>query len=268
MTRQEISLDHPIAHGRTADIYDWGEGYILKLFHNWFELEDIEYELRIARAVHANGVRTPAIKELIQVDGRNGLIYERANGESMMTMFQRKPWRVFKYSRILARLHAEMHECVFEADIPQQHTKLRYKINHAEALDASLKDSLLNALDSLPEGDRVCHGDFHPANVLVSGNDATVIDWIDSSRGNPLADVARTTVIFIGGVETDQIPNPLAKIFIRLFHAGYMREYFRLRPHGLEEYHRWLPIVAAGRLTERMPELEKWLIQQAEKVKV
>ena len=44
---KEISLDKPIAHGRTADVYDWDDGHILKLFHNWFELENIEYELKI-----------------------------------------------------------------------------------------------------------------------------------------------------------------------------------------------------------------------------
>ena len=51
---KEISIDHPIAHGRTADVYDRNDGNILKLFYNWFELQNIEYELKIARAVHAN----------------------------------------------------------------------------------------------------------------------------------------------------------------------------------------------------------------------
>lgn len=266
MNTPEISLDNPIARGRTANVYDWGDKYVLKLFHNWFEFENIEYELKIARAVHASGVKTPAVGELLQIEGQHGLIYERAGGESMLTMFQRKPWMVFAYSRLLARLHKQMHECVFKADVPHQHRKLQSKINHADALSVSLKNSLLNALASLPEGDRVCHGDFHPANVLLSEKDATVIDWIDASRGNPLADVARTTIIFLGAAETDQTPNPFLKMFIKLSHAAYLREYFRLYPNGRDEYRRWLPIVAAARLTEGMPELEKWLIQQAQKV--
>ncbi len=257
------SLNKPIAHGRTADVYDWDDGHILKLFHDWFELENIEYEQKIARAVHASGVQTLAVGDLIQVDGHNGLLYERAEGESMLVMFQRKPWMVFTYSRLLAKLHAQMHECVFNAEVPPQQAKLKNKINHADALSASLKSTLLDTLNSMPNGDRVCHGDFHPANVLISENNATVIDWIDASRGNPLADVARTTVIFLGAVETNQISNPVAKIFLRLFHTRYLREYFRLRPHVGNEYHRWLPIIAAARLTEEMPELEKWLVEQA-----
>ena len=261
----EISLDKPIAHGRTADVYEWDEKHVIKLFHDWFGLEDIEYELKIARAVHASGVKTPAVKDLIQVYGRNGLVYERADGDSMIAVFQRKPWMVISFSRILARLHADMHACVFNADVPDQSRKLEHKIQHADALPTPLKTALLNSLHFLPDSDRVCHGDFHPANVLISGDKATVIDWIDAARGNPLADVARTTIIFLGSANTTQTPNPIIKVFTRLSHAVYLREYFRLRPGGQDEYRRWLPIVAAGRLTEGMPELEKWLVEQAEK---
>ena len=261
---KEIPLDHPIAHGRTADVYDWDEGHILKLFHNWFEFQNIEYEFNIARAVHTSGVQSPAVKELVQVQGRNGLIYERVAGESMLDMFQRKPWNMFAYARILAQLHIQMHKCVFNADgIPAQRKRLQNKINHADALSTSLKDSLLNTLQSLPEGDRVCHGDFHPANVLISGHNARVIDWMDASRGNPLADVARTSIILLGAAESEEIPNPFIKILVKIFHSIYLSHYFRLRPGGEDEYHRWLPIIAGARLSEGIPELEKWLVKQA-----
>jgi len=259
----KFMLDKPLARGRTADVYRWDDKHVLKLFHNWFEFEDIQYEFRIAHAVHASGVKTPAVKELIQVEGRNGLIYERVDGRSMVEIFSHKPWLVFSYSRVLAKLHGEMHECVFKAEVPHQYDKLRNKINHADVLTTSLKNKLLTELESLPRAERVCHGDFHPANVLITGDDAIVIDWIDAARGNPLADVARTSIIFLGAASTRQIPNPVDKLFTKISHALYLREYFRLRPHGQDEYRRWLPVVAAGRLTEGMTELETWLLEQA-----
>ena len=264
---KEISLDKPIAHGRTADVYDWDEGHILKLFHNWFELPNIEYERKIASAVHASGVKAPAVKELVHVQGRNGLIYERVAGNSMLDMFQRKPWMVFTYSSLLAKLHVQMHECVFDADrIPSQRKRLENKINHTDVLPASLKTSLLDSLQSLPDGDRVCHGDFHPANVLISGKDARVIDWMDASRGNPLADVARTSIILLGAAETEEIPNPFIKGLVKIFHSIYLKHYFRLRSGSEDEYRRWVPIIAGARLREGIPELEKWLVKQASKV--
>lgn len=264
---RQIPLDRPLARGRTADVHAWEDGYILKLFHNWFSREDIEYEQRIARAVHASGVKTPAVGDLVQVEGRSGLVYERVEGISMLDMFQQKPWRVIQFGRILADLHAQMHTCIFEADVPPLHKKLAFKLRRADALPTPLKTALTTRLLALPDGDRVCHGDFHPANVLMNGDDATVIDWIDASRGNPLADVARTSIITLGAVASSQIPNPMLKVFVRVFHAAYLRHYFRLRPGGDEEYRRWLPIVAAARLNENIPELEKWLVTQAENVR-
>jgi uncharacterized protein (TIGR02172 family) len=261
-----ISVDHPLARGRTADVHAWEDGHILKLFHNWFSLEDIEYEQKIARAVHASGVKSPAVGDLVQVEGRNGLIYERVEGVSMLEMFQQKPWRVIQFGKTLAELHAQMHECIFDADVPLQRKKLQHKIKSANALPVYLKPKLLDALDSLPNGDRVCHGDFHPANVLITKNDSTIIDWIDATRGNPLADVARTSIITLGAAASSQIPQSVLKVFVRVFHSAYLKHYFRLRPGGKEEYRRWLPIVAGARLNENIPELEKWLVEQAGKI--
>ncbi|MBL8063659.1 MAG: phosphotransferase [Anaerolineales bacterium] len=265
MNTKPISLDQPLARGRTADAFEWDDGHILKLFHNWFPLEDIEYEMKIARAVYDSGVKSPAVHELVQVQGRNGLVYERVRGESMLAMFQRKPWLAFTYARTFARLHAQMHECVIDADVPKQHRRLQSKIRDANALPVLVKASLLRSLEEMPDGDRVCHGDFHPANVLLSESDSTIIDWIDASRGNPAADVARTSIILLGALANKQIRNPLMRIFIRFFHRTYLREYTRL--HGLDEfeYRRWLPIVAGARLSENIPELEKWLVQQAKR---
>ncbi|MBI4732425.1 MAG: hypothetical protein HY781_09960, partial [Chloroflexi bacterium] len=52
------------------------------------------------------------------------------------------------------------------------------------------------------------------------------------------------------------------KTFVRLFHAVYLRRYFQLRTSGEAEYRRWLPVVAAARLSENIPELEGWLLEQ------
>ncbi len=263
---KHISLDHPLARGRTADVYKWDDDHVLKLFHHWFPLEDAEYELRIAQAVHASGIKSPVAHELIQVNGRTGLVYDRVNGESMAAMLQHKPWKVFACAKTLAQLHAQMHEVVSDADMPKQHGKLQRKIENAPALPTPLKTALLTVLHSLPESDRVCHGDFHFENVLLTESEPAIIDWMDASCGNPLADVARTSIILLGIVESREMHNPLLKFFLRIFHSTYLREYFRLRPQGWAEYIRWLPIVAGARLSEQIPELEGWLIVKAEEV--
>jgi Ser/Thr protein kinase RdoA (MazF antagonist) len=264
---KQISLDSPLARGRTADIFEWEDGQVLKLFHNWFSRENVEWEKQISHAVHVSGVSAPdVIGDIIQVEGRNGLIYERVAGISMPELMQRQPLKVITVAKRFARLHAQMHEHVFTADVPTQCSKFEYRLQHLEVLSSPLRTKLLERLASLPDSERVCHGDFHPANVLVTPTGDAVIDWIDASRGNPLADVARTSIIFLGSLGSGQVPNPIVRALVRAFHSAYLKEYFRLRPGGEDEYRLWLPIVAAARLSEGIQELEKWLLEQAEKV--
>ena len=43
----------------------------------------------------------------------------------------------------------------------------------------------------------ICHGDFHPYNLLAKDGEVTaILDWSSSSVGDPAADVASTLVIF------------------------------------------------------------------------
>ena len=254
--------ERPIAVGRTAEVYNWQNGQVLKLYHDWFSLEAIQYEQRIARAVFASGLSVPAVGELIQANGRNGLIYQRVEGVEMWDMIGRQPWLLLRYAQKLAELHSETHAAKLPVDLPAQHQRLRDKINSAKVLPSDLRSKTLAALENMPAGARICHGDFHPGNILLAGQKTTIIDWFDATLGNPLADLARTTILLQGGI-SKQVQNPWHKILIRALHARYIRHYFSLRTGGEREYKRWLPIVAAARLSENIAELESWLLEKA-----
>jgi len=263
---RDMKLDSPIAYGRTAEIYAWKDDQVLKLFHNFFTVDDIKYEQQIAQAIHASGLPVPYVGNIVQVKERTGLEYQRMEGNTMMELIFRKFWMGAHYARRMAQLHAEMHASTITVEIPKQHERLRRKIHQADELDGDLRHKILTELDTMPKGDRLCHGDFHPGNILVTAQGEVIIDWIDSTMGNPLADLARTTIITLGAAASSQIPNPVVKVVIRLIHSIYRRHYFSLRPGKEDEYVCWLPIVAAARLSEGMPELERLLVSQTKRV--
>ncbi len=183
----------------------------------------------------------------------------------MLQALGKKPWLVFRYARRMAGLHASMHASSISPELPDQHGRLARKIQNAAPLPLPVRSRAIDALSALPSGDRICHGDFHPGNILLSSNGEIVIDWIDASRGNPLADVARTSILALGFAATDPSLLKLNGHFIRLFHAIYVRQYFLLAPGGKSQYRRWLPVVAAARLSEGITELEDWLLQTVRK---
>ena len=256
-----VSLGDPIALGRTAEVYAWEEGQVLKLFHDWVPIDQVEYEAHITRAVHAAGLPVPAVGEIIETGGRLGLVYERVDGAPMGETHVAKPWTLPRFARVLAGLHADMHAGGIAPDLPSQRQRLEDKIRNAQTLPADLREVVLNALGQMPDGDRLCHGDFHPGQVLMASRGPVIIDWIDATLGNPLADVARSSVIILG--LGPSVPW-LLRVAARWFHAVYLKCYFQLRPGGREEFTAWRPIIAAARLSENILELQEWLLLQAE----
>jgi hypothetical protein len=211
---------------------------------------------------------------------RYGLEYQRIYGKSMFKLFQHKPWNIFRYARRMAKLQATLHASTIKVGIPSQRQKMAQAIQHAGALPAALRSKVLAALESMPDGDRLCHGDFWPANILMTAEGEIIIDWFRASCGNPLADLARTTNLMLGFTSTAQIQRPfltfgstktsrmmnsLFQVLIRICYPGYINYYFKLSPGDEHEYQRWLSIVAAARLADAIPELEQMLISQVEK---
>ncbi len=258
-----MSLGKPIAYGRTAEVYPWEEGRIIKLFHPTFPAQAVRYEAQLARAVHRAGLPVPAVGRVLQVDGRWGLTYERVDGPSMLEELRSRPWKLIRSARLLAELQARMHATKLEVDLPSQQERLREKIGQAPGLGPDLRETLLEALGKLAPGDRLCHGDFHPDNVLITGRGPVVIDWIDASLGNPLADLARTSVI-LRGVGASGKGSWAQKMLLKWYHQLYLRRYFDLRGGEGQEYRAWYPIVAAARLSEGIENLEEWLRAEAE----
>ena len=81
----------------------------------------------------------------------------------------------------------------------------------------------------------ICHGDFHPQNILMLGNVvAGVLDWPNAIVAEPEFDVAATSVILrFVPVQLAAIPAPvrwLAAIGQPILAARYLSGYRRRRP--------------------------------------
>jgi len=245
-------LSAPIALGFTAEIYAWHAGQVLKLFNSGIARSTVEYEANLTRMVYGTGLPVPAVGEILEIDGRFGLELERVDGITMLQAFTQKPWKFPHYARQLAELQADMHTRVVP-ELPSMCENLRRKINRAGKLPKNLRQAALKALESLPEDDKLCHGDFHPNNILLTSHGPVIIDWIDASRGFPLADVARSTLLFGGGPIPPGTPVPwLIKVIRRGFYTTYLRRYFQLNPTDHQQLSRWVPVVAAARLDENI----------------
>ena len=139
--------------------------------------------------------------------------------------------------------------------------RMGHPILRAKALNEELRKKVLAELDLLPDGESVCHGDFHPENVLISSKGTAIIDWNDAVQGNPVADVARTTLLLrITSIPSGALARCIIRLSRSLFLTFYLRRYFTLQKVDHGELQAWMPVVAAARLSEGIAEEEEQLL--------
>jgi thiamine kinase-like enzyme len=74
--------------------------------------------------------------------------------------------------------------------------KLSRQIESAHNLDNRHKSVLIQKMDKMTFENRLCHGDYHLFNLIMSDDNVTIIDWVDSSAGDIRADVYRTYLLY------------------------------------------------------------------------
>jgi Ser/Thr protein kinase RdoA (MazF antagonist) len=165
-----------LAEGREAEVYLQPDGTVLKLWRDPGSGDRARRESAALSTLRGSACRVPAPLGFVEVAGRPGLVLERVEGEDLLTILGRRPLSVLAVGRSMARAHLAMHEPAAPAELPELHDLLRERIARAEPLPDNLRARALAQLDDLPRGDRICHGDLHPANMLGSWSEPVVID--------------------------------------------------------------------------------------------
>jgi hypothetical protein len=122
----------------------------------------------------------PKVHAVDEFDGRWGVLMDRAPN----SRFADQVGATAGVSPLteMAQLQRSIHEKPGEG-LPSLIERLSARIRRAEGLDAASRRRLLTELESLPDGDRVCHGDFHPWNIHGAGQGFMVVDWLDACSG-------------------------------------------------------------------------------------
>ena len=124
--------------------------------------------------------------------------------------------------------------------------RLECQIKSVHNLDEKQKENILKKLDSIKFEPRLCHGDFHPYNLMLSNDNVKIIDWVDASLGDIRADVFRTYLLYA------QASVELAEMYLHI--------YCRNTDLSRNEIFQWAPIIIAARFSEKVsPENEIYL---------
>lgn len=250
-----LSLENAelLGKGSNSEVYSWGTDQVLKLF---FEHDPLHAN-EVIVTVHACNAGIPAPKVtdgLIEVDDREGIVFERIDGPTMSEYLQKHPEELEDCAKQSAELLAEIHSIKDAGPIPTTDRLIR-SIKQAACFDGNTQQRILDALDSLPIGDTLCHGDFHSGNVIMSSRGPIAIDWAVGGRGNPTYDYANTKILLMNAqdvIEKSEAAESaqLIAMFLKAFADVLCQRYQELRTIDRKSLPSWLMMAAAVRAKE------------------
>jgi aminoglycoside phosphotransferase (APT) family kinase protein len=156
-----------LASGRDADIFEYGEGLVLRRARNG---RSLAYEARVMEYLRGQGYPVPAVEEM--GEDESDLVIERVDGPSMVQAIGARPWTVRRHGRMLAELHLRLHNI----EAPGFVTRA-----------------------PIGSGSAMLHLDLHPLNVIIGRHGPVVIDWPGAAAGDADLDVGLAWVLMAAG---------------------------------------------------------------------
>ena len=239
-----------IGQGATTTIYRDGNTAV-KLYVD-APVDEADNEAARQQFAHNAGLPVPAVYGVHKLDGNSvALDMEYIDGRPLMQPGMDKDDKNHAIQALVS-LQCEVHK-VHASGLPKLTDRLAWRIKTAQYLDEPQKSDLLSLLLLMEDGsDNLCHGDFHPLNILYDGSKHWIIDWVDAAAGSPLADACRTYLIF--------------KQHISRSAGVYLRTFCKESKAKQDDVLKWLPIIAAARLKENMDEKSRlWLMTLIQK---
>jgi aminoglycoside phosphotransferase (APT) family kinase protein len=247
-------LGELVARGSRSSVHSYGRGAVAKVPAPSTPEGWIRSEAEYAEAVRAAGAPAPKLLGIEQIGGRAASVWERVEDTSMWQHVVDRPDRAAELGWLLADVQHDLFELVPPVTLPRQRDRLVSKIRRAAA---TVDPSLGRALDFLPPQSattRLCHGDLHPSNVLLGPDGPMIVDWFDASRGDPLVDVARSSLTLLsdGASPPPHLPGSDRATLGALTDAylARLRDYLEIDDELLA---RWQAVSAVARMAEGVP---------------
>ncbi|PHC84304.1 aminoglycoside phosphotransferase [Bacillus wiedmannii] len=233
-----MNLGNPIAKGNTAEIYLY-DSKVVKLFKEYLPDTESINEAKKQKYAYSCGLPVPNVFEVTKIQNRQAIIMEYIKGNSIGDLLLNNLNEAEHYINICVNEQKKVHSIRMNTDeIELMRERLERQIKSVYKLDEKQKGNILNKLHSIKFEPRLCHGDFHPFNLILSNKSVNIIDWVDASSGDIRADVFRTYLLY------SQSSVELADMYLHIYcrNTGLSRD----------EIFQWAPIIIAARISENV----------------
>lgn len=263
-----MNVGELLAVGRTADVFAFGNDAVVKIPRPDTPSHWAEIEADLSTAVHGHGLPAPAVKDVIVVDGRTCVVFDRVHGPSMWQRMLEDPAQAEQLVAEMVAVQRMIHASGIPEAIPDLSSRLHSKVFACSAISGDERVEAERLVTDLPRGAALLHGDLHPGNVLLGPDGPMVIDWFDASIGHPVADVVRSSLLLRLGFEgghRQSMPSATNAVLSGA-HTAYVAAWDASIQLDSVVTRRWEPVLALARISEgheeTAPLLELWNSRQ------
>ena len=230
-----MKLEKVIAVRTDKTVYRDGDKAIKVFSSNYSKANVLNEALNQAR-VEETGLNIPKLLEVTKIDGKWAIVTEFIEGKTLEQLMKENPLKYDEYMNLFVDIQLE----VLSKRAPllnKLKDKMHRKISES-GLDATTRYELHTRLHSMPDHNKVCHGDFNPSNIIIT-KDGTpyILDWSHVTQGNASADAARTYLLFWLSGDIDKA-------------AKYLNLFCKKSDTAKQYVQKWISIVAASQLVK------------------
>ena len=217
---------------RTDKVILRDKNTVLKIFGPSYKVSLILNEAMNEARAAETGLPVAKVIEVMKLRDHWCIRREWVEGDTLADVMAKDKKNLQKYLKQFVAIQCEIFKKTSDR-MGNLADKLDKQIS-ASPLPRETRYDLHMKLQSFPRGKALCHGDFNPTNVIITPKgEWRVIDWSHVRLGDPLADVARTYLLFwLSG------------------HVAAAEKYMVLACEALkakvQDVQKWLPVVAAA----------------------
>jgi len=240
-----MKLDNVIAVRAKKTVYRDGD-LAIKVFDEDYSKADVLNEALNQARIEQTNLHVPEIVEVAKIEGKWAIITRFIEGRTLENLMKESPEKYDEYLESFVDLHLEVHRQKSPL-LNKLKDKMHRQISMTD-LDATTRYDLHTRLESMPNHDKVCHGDFNPSNIIIA-NDGTpyILDWSHATQGNASADAARTYLLFWLSGNTEAAKK-------------YMKLFCKKSDIAMQYVQKWIPLVAACQSIKGNPDERSLLL--------
>lgn len=181
-----------LGKGGNGTVYRLNDETIVKVYRPGISFEEINYEREYAKAAFVAGIPTAIPFNLVKVGESYGTIYELMNSDTLSNALISQPEQ---YEELMDKYYAlikKLGETTVDTNLFSSYKSIL--LRRCEGLydiyGEEDTERIKSLVSSIRETNTLIHGDLHPGNVMLQGDELMLIDMADLSTGSPIFELA------------------------------------------------------------------------------